>query len=266
VTTTGRTVAGERARLRVGAAVGVRYGPLPVELEARLGDWFAAGYVEGVEPFEASRAFHWGDWVIKFSGPQRGWRKWLRPSPLWRAAELAFSLPALRTPRPLAVLERRLGGFTEQSLSVVEFVEGRLLHELWEDDRRAVEAFPVFLAGMHAAGIYHGDMHTRNAIWNGEEWMLLDLEGLRLGLHRLFGPRLVEKQWARIYHSLIYVYPDGEPQIRALYDDYRRARGSAPDWERVRAGALRYREAAGLADPHTWRRGRSSEDVRNGVW
>jgi Ser/Thr protein kinase RdoA (MazF antagonist) len=183
-----------------------------------------------------------GPWLVKRSG-RGGLKDLFRRGPALRAAERARALDAIPTPQPLVALERRRGRALESGLVVSEWIAGRHLHELW-DDARALAAFPPFLARMHAAGVLHGDFHPRNALWDGERWVLLDLEGVRGPLHRLFARRLVRRQWARLLHNLEHARPDCRPDVRALFERYLEEVGRAGDRERAWAAVVR--EAARL--------------------
>jgi Lipopolysaccharide kinase (Kdo/WaaP) family len=230
----------------------VRFGDVPDDLERALPRFLDGRPGEGAETLKAGRVHRLGAWVVKVAGPSSGRLARLRRSPLRRELDLALRLRAVRTPRPLCLVEERHGLAVERGLLVTEFVAGRHLPELW-GDARAVAAFPAFLARMHAARVYHGDLHPLNSIWDGTEWVLIDLASLRRGLHKLLGRRLVERQWMRLVHNLTYGDPDAFGRVRELFARYRELSGAAgdvePAWERVCAGARRLRRAAGLAEP-----------------
>jgi tRNA A-37 threonylcarbamoyl transferase component Bud32 len=85
---------------------------------------------------------------------------------------------------------------------------------------------------MHAGGVFHGDLHVRNMLWNGREWVLLDLESLRHPLRALRRRRIIEDQWARLVCSL-----GGREGVQASFEAYLREAGlgwePAEAWRRV---------------------------------
>ena len=266
----------ERVPFELGRARGFRYGELPAGIEARLGEWLRLGRVpEGDgEVLKPDTVWRVGSWAVKVYPRRGGLEGWFRHSPAVRAMELARVLP-VRTPRPLLALELRSGGRRPQpeqpdqpgqpdpsdphdqpgradpprhpgqpvsGLSVSEFVEGRWLHRLWDDDPPAREAFPRFLVDMHTRGVFHGDLNLRNMLWDGTEWVLLDLEGVRRGLRARLPRRLIEAQWVRVLATL-----RGRPGSRELFEAYLKqapeggpwSEDPAAVWERIEARARR---------------------------
>ena len=226
-----------------GGARGLRFGALPPGLLERLPAWLATGQVEGGQVLKAPRVWRFERWAVKLSDPTSGLdlRAALRRSPAERAALAALSIRPIRTPEPLVALARRRGLGGAQSILVMEFVAGRPLHELIADEPRAARAFPRFMAAMHRHGVFHGDFHPHNSLWNGREWVLLDLEGLRRGLRAFPRQRLAERQWARMLFNMANYDPANLERIERLYRTYAKERCSRTperDWERVRELAL----------------------------
>jgi len=241
-------VAPERypAPLELEGARGRVYRPLDAELEARLPGWVARGAFEGTETIKPGRVFRLGEHLVKRFPREPAPKRWLRPSPAERNARAHLGL-GVRTPRPeLTLRGNRASGLAGGSLLVGEFVRGSHLPELWDAEPDAVAAFAGFMATAHRAGVFHGDFHLWNVIWNGAEWVLLDLEGLRHPLRRLDRRRLVLDQWARVYWSL-----ERDPRVRDLVDGYLDAAGlgwaAGRTWEEVvaREAELRRRRAEG---------------------
>jgi hypothetical protein len=146
----------------------------------------------------------------------------------------------VRTPAPLVALEQREGPRRGAGVLVSEFIDGRWLHRLWDDDPAARAAFPRFMAEMHRARVFHGDLNARNMLWNGHEWVLLDLEGLRTGLQAMFPERLIEAQWVRLAATLRL-----RPGVRELFEAYLGEAGTPGDgaklWKRIEQGAASLR-------------------------
>jgi predicted unusual protein kinase regulating ubiquinone biosynthesis (AarF/ABC1/UbiB family) len=126
-----------------------------------------------------------------------------------------FRLLPVASPRPFVALDVRRARALELGLLVSEFVDGLRLDQVWKSDERAVRAVPGFFAAMNARGVFHGDFHTGNALWNGREWVLLDLEGVRHRLRALLRRRLAVDLWARILVTM-----GDEARVRELFGAY----------------------------------------------
>lgn len=212
-----------------GAASGLRLGELPAEIEERLGRWLSEGAVPEGEEIKAGRVFRFGSWAVKFFEESWDPRRWIRRSAAVRTLFLSRRLLPIATPQPLVALEQGRGLHQRRSLLVSAFVEGLFLDEAWDrGEERAVASFPSFMADMHRRGVFHGDLHLRQLIWNGSQWVLLDVDGMRHGMRTLLPRRLIENHWARVVHSL-----RGREGLRAYFERYLDEMGSG--WERERA-------------------------------
>ena len=113
-------------------------------------------------------------------------RAW-RPSRAWHAWVEAHRLRFLgiATPRPLALIERRLGPLRGRAWLITEYCAGPSLLE-----RLAAHADSGAPAGILAAvrrlfaqfaaeRIGHGDLKANNFIWNGRDLCVLDLDAMR---------------------------------------------------------------------------------------
>jgi len=202
------------------------YGPDAPELEAAVPRWLAELRVPEGEVLKAPDVFRVGALVVKFFR-QPSLLGWVRAPRAVRSAERTFWCRPLAAPRPWLAAGRALG---RPSVLVREHVEGVLLREAWGRDERAEGALAEFLAAMERHGVVHGDLHPRNLLWNGTEWVLLDVDGLRHGLH---DPRRGWiGQWARLV-----VHLGSEERVRALHARVvARLEGrSRVDWDDVRA-------------------------------
>jgi len=217
----GRAWRGPRAR-------GRRYARLDPALGARIPIWLAELAVPEGRALKAPDVHQVGLLVVKFF-TQPSLFGWVRAPRAVRSAERYFWCLPLRSPRPLLAAGRSTGG---PSLLVREHVSGALLKDVWRNDARAEEALAAFLAAMERHGVIHGDLHPRNLLWTGSEWVLLDVDGLR---HRLHDPvRVLTGQWARFV-----IHLGDEERVRALHaraSQLAGSRASVP-WERVRRRA-----------------------------
>ena len=237
----------ERSPLRLGAAHGFRWGPLDPELEASLGAWLA-GDLGDAEVLKPGRVWRVGELCVKrYPRPKALGR--LRRAAALRAGFLHAELLPLRTPRTVVALE----GGDRTGLLISEFIEGRFLHRLWEDDPAGRAAFPGFMAQMHALGVLHGDLNVRNMLWTGGEageWVLIDLDSIVRGPRLLTRQRLIEAQWARILGTL-----RDRPGARELFDSYATQAqlpgGGAALWE---SASRKGREFAAVWDAKRARR------------
>ena len=215
----GRGRAWRRGRLR-----GRAYARLEPALEACVPAWLATLDVPEGRALKAPDVHRVGALVVKFF-TRPSLLGWVRAPRAVRTAERYFWCLPLRSPRPLLAAARALGG---PSLLVREHVAGTLLNEVAADDARADGALAAFLADMERHGVVHGDLHPRNLLWTGGEWVLLDVEGLRHGLHDPV--RVLTGQWARFVLHL------GEARVQALHARARELAGGRArvSWEDVR--------------------------------
>jgi len=206
---------------------GRRYAAVDPALAMLVPAWLATLSVPEGSVLKAPDVHRVGALVVKFFR-QPSLFGWVRPPRAVRSAERYFWCLPLRSPRPLLAAGRRLGA---RSLLVREHVSGTLLFDHWRSgswDARSEEALVTFLAGMERHGVIHGDLHPRNLLWSGTEWVLLDVDGLR---HRLHDPgRVLVGQWARFVLHL-----GDEARVRELHRRAAEHLGSTRvAWEAVR--------------------------------
>ncbi len=227
-----------RKPIRIGDYRGFRYAELEPDLLERVPRWLAEGRVSEGTDLKAGRVFRFGSCAVKFGNPRRRLRDSFRPSRAIRSADLHAKLLPIATPRPYLALEKRAFLGTQSDLLLCEFIAGQRLFDLWLSDRTAVAAFPTFLSELHARGIFHGDFHLENALWNGNTWYLIDLEGVRHRLHGIRARKFLEAHWAIVCFSLEYHCRAGEAELRSLFDDYwnhlGRTAGREMRWNRIR--------------------------------
>jgi len=210
---------------------GRAFGPLPPEVEAALPRWFAGDLSGGValKPPDVHRV---GELVVKrFAAPTVFGL--VRAPRAVRSARRHFWCLPTPSPRPLIALWRGPGS---PSVLVREFVAGRLLADVPAGETEAERALAPFLRQLVSGRVLHGDLHPRNLLWTGERWLLLDVDGVRHGLHSR--RRLLVDMWARLLLHL----GDGS-RVHALYRACMEPLGEtarAP-WTEVERAAARMR-------------------------
>lgn len=224
-------------------------GSVP-ELEARARGWFEHGPGVGDVVIKPARVWRSGPFAVKRFEPRLSVRLGLRRSGARLNADLHSALRPVHTPIPWMVLEARNG----ESLLVCEFIEGRFLGAMWNDGGPGVAAFPHFMAAMHTRRIFHGDFHLFNALWNGHDWVLLDLEGLRHRLRTMRTRPLIFDHWGRVHFSL-----RGARGLKDCFATYVKASGLGWDveraWPRIVALSAAMAQERGVNPAYTARDG-----------
>lgn len=135
-------------------------------------------------------------------------RAW-RPSRAWHSWRVAHRLRFLdiATPRPLALIEERLGPLRRRAWLVTELCPGRNLLELLAPDQPppadiARELVTSFSA-LHAARIQHGDLKATNLLWHEGRLNFIDLDATTA--HR--DAHRFERAWARDRARLLRNWP-----------------------------------------------------------
>lgn len=202
---------GSPRKVAIGRARGVAYEELDVELERSLARWIELGRVD--EGVELRRGTVWrvGDRVVKLYGPERPFRA----ARALRAARLAHAARGVIVPRPIVALRWGPSMRARGSLLASAFVAGPTLFEAWSTDDAAVRAFPSFLARLHASNVVHGDLHPENVLWNGVDWVPIDLDSARrrVAVAERGGEPI--EHWARVLRAL-----DHAPRARELFAEY----------------------------------------------
>jgi hypothetical protein len=235
---------------RIGPLRATAFAELETGLEQRARDWLERGPGPQDELLKRGRVWRHGKYAVKLFPARASVALGLRRSAARLNADLHERLFPVRTPEPYLVLESRAGS----SLLVFEFIEGRFLTTLWDEGGPAVAAFPHFMALMHQNRVFHGDFHLYNVIWNGSDWLLLDLEGLRHALRRTRPRRLSMNQWGRVHLGL-----HGPRGLKQAFSTYVKAAGLAWDvereWPKIVALSAQMAVERGLDPAYTLRDG-----------
>lgn len=116
-------------------------------------------------------------WLSRFWRPSRAWHSWLAA---WRLLFLGIA-----TPRPLAVIERRVGPLRRQAWLVSEFCPGPdLFRHLGESgtavpDPQTADALLSTFSQLVNARISHGDFKATNLLWHDGRVVLIDLDAMQ---------------------------------------------------------------------------------------
>jgi tRNA A-37 threonylcarbamoyl transferase component Bud32 len=228
--------------VRTATASGRAFAPFDQELLERVSAWLVAGSSEEGEALKEGRVWRIDDRVLKLYPRERGLYARLRAGRALRASLWHFRLLPTHTPAPILAL-RATGRAAASEALLSQYIAGATLLEPEGRTAEALAAFSRFLADMHRRHLLHGDLHARNALWDGADWWLLDLDGMRNPLHRVRQRSVLLRTWARLAVEV------GDPELaRELHEGYVRALGrgahQAPDWEHVRSAAARHPLAA----------------------
>lgn len=148
--------------------------------------------------------------LSRFWRPSRAWHSWVE------GHRLRFL--GIATPRPLALIERRLGPLRGRAWLITEYCEGPNLKDLLAahtgadmpaDAREAVRRLFTQLAAAH---ISHGDLKATNFIFRGHELCVLDLDAMR----RHGSEAAWRKVWKKDRARFLRNWPEGSTLRRAL--------------------------------------------------
>jgi tRNA A-37 threonylcarbamoyl transferase component Bud32 len=142
--------------------------------------------------------------------PSRAWHAWIE------AHRLRFL--GIATPRPLALIEHRLGPLRGRAWLVTEYCEGQSLkarldaHAESGAPARVKEAVRALFARLAEERISHGDLKATNFLCCGDELVVLDLDAMR----RLDGEAAWRKAWKKDRARFLRNWPEGSVLRREL--------------------------------------------------
>jgi len=144
--------------------------------------------------------------------PSRAWHSWVE------AHRLRFL--GIATPRPLALIERRLGPLRGRAWLVTEYCEGQNLQDFLAGhaERGApaevLEAARWLFTRLAAERIGHGDLKATNFILNGHELCVLDLDAMR----HYDSEAAWRKAWMKDRARFLRNWPEGSALQRQFSD------------------------------------------------
>ena len=118
---------------------------------------------------------HWRHALSRAWRPSRAWHSWQE------AHRLQFY--GIATPKPLAMMEERLGPLRGRAFLLTEYCPGENLLTVLDADRvpegPLAEAICRLFAQLHAQKITHGDLKANNLLWHGDEVQVIDLDAMQ---------------------------------------------------------------------------------------
>lgn len=154
------------------------------------------------------------DLIVKLYKRSPKLRAKLQPPGAKRAVDAYLRLLPVPSPKP--VYWNTLDHADYRSVLVYEYAEGPTLHQLWKQGNpEAIEALPALLAATYKTGLLHGDLHGRNLVWADGQWLVLDLDSIRSGLHALRRKAIWERTWARLLFDF-----SGSPRGKELFASF----------------------------------------------
>lgn len=196
---------------RIGRLQGWHWRDPNPALLSRVPEWAESGPGAGCHELARGRVWAWGGVVAKRYAASSMVRAGLRRCAALRAASAALRMPAGTSPAPILAVRLPRGA----SMLVMDLVRGQSMRDCWANEPACVRALPHFLATLHGARQFHGDLHPGNLIWTGQSWVLIDLDGMRSPLRNILWRRQALMQWARLLRKL-----EWDPRLEGLFAEY----------------------------------------------
>ncbi|WP_296259126.1 MULTISPECIES: lipopolysaccharide kinase InaA family protein [unclassified Pseudomonas] len=120
---------------------------------------------------------HLAHWLKRFWRPSRAWHS-------WREGNRLMFL-GIATPKPLALLERRVFWLRRQAYLVTEYLPGPDIIERFapyvaaaDAPQSELQALDRLFAQLIRERISHGDLKGHNVFWHQDRWALIDLDAM----------------------------------------------------------------------------------------
>jgi tRNA A-37 threonylcarbamoyl transferase component Bud32 len=140
--------------------------------------------------------------------PSRAWHSWVE------AHRLRFL--GIATPRPLALIERRLGPLRGRAWLITEYCAGPNLQERLNGEQSLPAEIGAavcrLFAQLAAARIGHGDLKATNFICSGNELSVLDLDAMR----QFDSEAAWRKAWRKDHARFLRNWPEGSVLQQAM--------------------------------------------------
>lgn len=151
---------------------------------------------------------HWRHALSRAWRPSRAWHSWQA------AHRLAFY--GIATPRPLALIEERVGPLRGRAFLITEHCPGANLLDSLDPAQDPAPAQQLALcrlfATLYRLRITHGDLKATNLLWHAGQVVLIDLDALlQHSSHSTFA-----RAWQRDRARLLRNWPAGSPLAEGL--------------------------------------------------
>ena len=120
---------------------------------------------------------HFAHWLKRFWRPSRAWHSWREGN------RLAFL--GIATPKPLALLEKRVLWLRREAYLVTEYLPGPDIIERFAPyvesanaPESELKALDELFARLIQERISHGDLKGHNVFWDHDRWALIDLDSM----------------------------------------------------------------------------------------
>jgi tRNA A-37 threonylcarbamoyl transferase component Bud32 len=166
------------------------------------------------------------DWVIKrynIKNLRHALSRCLRPTRAWVSWGNAHRLiiSGIPTPKPIAVLEKRIGPLRSTGYYVCDFVAGVDAEEYFQDaavgevaKERVAESFVRLFQLFHRLNIVHGDCKATNFLLNENEPWVLDLDAMHECLSSYRFEKLYQLDRARFLRNW-----HDQPELLGWFDE-----------------------------------------------
>lgn len=190
-----------RTPLRFPNARGEAYVELGTAQRALLEQVARDGVVPDAVALKAPRVWRRDEWVFKLY-PRRSGARRLRLHPALASARAHAAILPVASPAPVAALAFSGRSGPWSGMLVSRYVAGHTLAELWRGGTSGRAELARFLAQVRARGVWHGDLHPGNLLFDGRAWWMLDLDALRPRRFGWLAARGERECWARLHFNL----------------------------------------------------------------
>lgn len=146
---------------------------------------------------------HWRHALSRAWRPSRAWHSWREGHRL--------DFYDIATPRPLAVIEERLGPLRGRAFLVNEYCPGASLLDVLDagqvPEPALASALLELFGQLHALRITHGDLKASNLLWDAGRVVLIDLDAMR----QHASPAGFARAWQRDRARFLCNWPAGSP-------------------------------------------------------
>lgn len=167
------------------------------------------------------------DWVIKRYNIKSSWHalsRCFRPTRAWISwgNSHLLKISGIKTPRAIAVIEKRIGPLRSTGYYVCDFVAGANAEAFFQDDaqdatakERVAENFAQLFSLFHQLNICHGDCKATNFLIRDNELWVLDLDAM----HQCSSPARFQKLFQVDRERFLRNW-QAQPELQQWFDDH----------------------------------------------